>query len=68
MFEDNLQIRRFLENGEEFYNTWIDEDNELSEDHIVHRDLVPVVERNEYVNILGGKEIIQLKNNSIPKG
>ena len=55
VFEDNLQIRIFLENGEEFFNTQIDEDNELNEDQTVHRDSVSDVERDQYVNILGGK-------------
>ena len=63
VFEDNHQIKIFLENYGEFVNTQIDDENQLEEE-----ESFPTEGKIEYLNVFGGKEVIQLKNNSILKG
>ena len=49
---------------EEFVNINVEEENLHGKNE--SRDLVP--DSQDYLNVIGGKEIIQLKNNCIPKG
>ena len=68
VFEDDMQIKRFLELSGEFVNTHIDVENDDNENF-------QGAEENEEENIgteklkgiLGGKDIIQLKSNFIPR-
>ena len=59
VFEDNQQIKRFLENDEEFINTQIDDENQFGKNnHMVDEVLFSAAEKDDYLNVLGGKEII----------
>jgi hypothetical protein len=64
VFEDDKQVIRFLQNSDEFSSTHIDEENLFVEEE--DADLTP--SSKDYQNVIDGKEIIQLKNNCIPKG
>ena len=68
VFEDNQQIKRFLDMSEEFVNTHVDDENLLEMmDKNLEEILVSIPKLQEYINVVVGKEIIQLKNNFIPK-
>ena len=64
VFEDDMQIKRFLELSGEFVNTHIDGENlqdaEESEEEMVNTEKLK--------GTLGGKYLIQLKSNFIPRG
>ena len=69
VFEDDMQIKIFLEFSSEFVNTHIDAENDNSE------SFQDVEENEEEKTIteklkgtLGGKDVIQLKSNFIPRG
>ena len=62
VFEDNHQIKRFLENEEEFINTQIEQNPPITVETISSNN------KEGYLNVFAGKDIIQLKNNYIPKG
>ena len=67
--EDDMQIKRFLELSGEFVNTHIQAENDNGENF--QHDEEPEEERNgaeKLKGTLGGKDIIQLKNNFIPRG
>ena len=69
IFEDDMQIRRFLELSGEFVNTHIDTKNDNGESF--QDDEEPKEEKDgakKLKGTLGGKDIIQLKNNFIPRG
>ena len=69
VFEDDMQIRRFLELSGEFVNTPIDTDNDNDVSIQDDEDLEKEGNSAEKLKgTLGGKDIIQLKNNFIPKG
>ena len=64
VFEDDMQIRRFLELSGEFVNTPIDTENIQDDEELEEEG-----NRTEKLKgTLGGKDIIQLKNNFIPRG
>ena len=69
VFEDDMQIKIFLELSGEFVNTHIDVENgncenfqdaEESEEELINTEKLK--------GTLGGKDIIQLKSNFIPRG
>jgi hypothetical protein len=64
VFEDDRKVIRFLQNSDEFSNTQINEENLFVEEE--NASLTP--NSQDYHNVIDGKEIIQLKNNCIPKG
>ena len=69
VFEDDMQIRRFLELSGEFVNTHFD--NENDNDRTPRDDEEIETEEEDAKKLkktLGGKDIIQLKNNFIPRG
>ena len=69
VFEDDMQIRRFLELSGEFLNTPIDTEND--NDEIIQDGEELEKEGNGAEKLKGtlrGKDIIQLKNNFIPRG
>ena len=69
VFEDDMQIRRFLELSGEFVNTHIDTEN--NDDETFESDEENETEKKDAEKLrktLGGKDIIQLKNNFIPRG
>ena len=69
VFEDDMQIQRFLELSEEFVNTPIDTKNENDESTQEDEELEEEGNSTEKLKgTLGGKDIIQLKNNFIPRG
>ena len=68
VFEDNHQIKIFLENEEEFVNTQIDEENQIEQIPPIVVETISTSNKEGYLNVFVGKDIIQLKNNSIPKG
>lgn len=68
VFENNHQIKRFLENKEEFVNTQIDEENHIGENPPIVVETISASKKEEYSYVFAGKYIIQLKNNYIPKG
>ena len=63
VFDDDKLISRFMEMFEEFGNVSIDQVNMFEKDDSIE----PVAEPPEYLTQLAGKDIIQLKNNTIPK-
>ena len=70
VFEDDMQIRRLLELSGEFVNTPIDTEND-NDESIQDDDEGPDEEKEgakKLKGTLGGKDIIQLKNNFIPRG
>jgi hypothetical protein len=64
VFEDDQQFIRFLQMLDEFANTHIDEENLFVDEE--NASLTP--NSQDYQNVIDGNEIIQLKNNCIPKG
>lgn len=64
VFKDNKQTENFLQLKGKFQNLQIDEDYDL--DGNDSSTLAP--KTKGYLNTLGGKDILQLKNNSIPWG
>ena len=64
MFEDDKQVEIFLQMSDEFSNTNIDEECCCNEDGSAdaHSNDEP------FQNQIVGRDIIQLKNNIIPKG
>ena len=69
VFEDDMQIKRFLELSGEFVNTHIDAENDNGENFQDYEE--PEKEKNgaeKLKGTLGGKDIIQLKNNFIQGG
>ena len=69
VFEDDMQIRRFLELSGEFVNTHFDNENDdngtLGDDEEIETE---GEDAEKLRRTLGGKDIIQLKNNFIPRG
>jgi hypothetical protein len=63
VFDDDKQISRFMEMSEEFENVSIDQENMFEKENAE-----PVPESPEYLTQLEGKDIIQLKSNTIPRG
>ena len=49
---------------DEFESINIDKGNMFDKDETIG----PNLDSNDYLNVIGGKEILQLKNNCIPKG
>ena len=68
VFEDDMQIKIFLEMSEEFVNTQIDTENQNTK--YFHQSVQSDdedVENKKLKNVIRGKDIIQLKINYIPK-
>ena len=61
VFEDNHQIKRFLENEEEFVNTQIDEENHIRENPPIAVERILASKKEEYSNVFARKDTIQLK-------
>ena len=61
VFEDDEQINRFLQMSGEFENLTIDQNN-------MNEDVSSVELEPTYLTQLTGKDIIQLKSNSFPRG
>jgi len=59
VFEDDQQIRRFLERTDEFLSTPIEHEDETTYKNS---------ETTVFLNAVAGQEIIQLSNNLIPRG
>ena len=69
VFEYDLHINIFLELLDEFVNKNIDIENKNSENFQDEEEIADEnVEQKDLKNMIGGKEIIQLKGNYIPKG
>ena len=69
VFEDDIQIKRFLELSSEFVNTRIDDESDDSENFLNvdgNEDGIPKMYKLK--RSLGGKDIVQLKSNHIPQG
>jgi hypothetical protein len=64
IFEDDKQVVRFLQMTDEFSNTNIDEENFFDQEE--DADMSPNVD--SFLNQIVGRDIVQLKNNVIPKG
>ena len=64
-----MQINRFLELSGQFVNTHIDSENYNFENFQDHEESdEEIAENGKVKNSLGGKDIVQLKSNHIPKG
>ena len=64
-----MQINRFLELSGEFVNTHIDSENDNFENFQDHEESEEEIAENRKVkNSLGGRDIVQLKINHIPRG
>jgi hypothetical protein len=61
VFDDDEQISRFMEMSGEFSNIKLDQENMFEKEESVEPD-------PEYLTQLAGKDIIQLKSNTIPRG
>ena len=57
VFEDDQHVNRFLTTSQEFENCVIDDENVAKQD-----------EEDAFINHIADHEIVQLKNNMIPKG
>ena len=69
VFEDDVQIKRFLELSGEFVNIKIANENDDCENfQDVEGCEEESAESSKLNNSLGGKDIIQLKSNYIPRG
>ena len=69
VFEDDMQIKRFLELSSEFVNTQIENETVDSENfQDVDEDEEGVAETEKLKGSLRGKGIVQLKSNHIPRG
>ena len=64
MFQDDEKVKDFLQLKGEFQNLHIDENYDKEGDG----SSTPAFESEGYLNTLAGKDILQLKNNSIPRG
>ena len=60
--------KKILRNEEEFVNTQIDEENHIEQISPIVAETISASNKEGYLNVFVGKDIIQLKNNSIPKG
>ena len=68
VFEDDMQIKRFLELSGEFVNTRIDEDDVDSENLLdANGKEEETAGAGKLKDSLGGKDIAQLKSNHIPR-
>ena len=68
-FEDDMQIKRFLELSREFVNTHIDGENDNCENfQDAEKSEEEMINVEKLKGTLGGKDIIQLKSNFIPRG
>ena len=68
VFEDDMQIRRFLELSGEFVNTHFDNENDNDRTPGDDEEIESEKDTERLRKTLGGKDIIQLKNNFIPRG
>ena len=69
VFEDDMQINRFLEMSGEFVNTHIDGDSADSENFLdIEEEGEEAFDTGMLKNSLGGRDIVQLKRNRIPRG
>ena len=69
VFEDDMQIKIFLEFSSEFVNTHIDAENDNCENFQDAEESEEEKSSTEKLKgTLGEKDIIQLKNNFIPRG
>ena len=68
VFEDDMQIRRFLELSGEFVNTHFDNENDNDRTPGGDEEVETEEDAEKLKKTLGGKDIIQLKNNFIPRG
>ena len=67
VFEDDMQIKIFLELSGEFVNTHIDTKNDNSENfQDAEENKEEKISAEKLKGTLGGKDIIQLKSNFIP--
>ena len=66
MFEDDDHIESFLTLSDDYENMAIDDEEEG--DEITEISIEKLKIEVEFLTHLGDKEIIQLKNNSFPKG
>jgi len=64
VFQDDEQIKDFLQLKGEFQNLHIDKASDKKGDN----SSAPVFKTEGYLNTLAGKDILQLKNNTIPRG
>jgi ribonuclease HI len=64
IFEDDKQVVRFLQMTDEFSNTNIDEENCFDQEE----DADMFSNEDCFLNQIVGRDIVQLKNNVIPKG
>ena len=63
-----MQIRRFLELSGEFVNTHFDNENDNDRTPGDDKEIESEEDTERLRKTLGGKDIIQLKNNFIPRG
>ena len=68
VFEDDMQIRIFLELSGEFVNTHFDNENDSDRTPEDDEEIESEEDTERLKKTLGGKDIIQLKNNFIPRG
>ena len=68
VFEDDMQIRRFLELSGEFVNTRVENENGNDRTPEDEEEVDSEEDAKNLRKTLGGKDIIQLKNNFIPRG
>ena len=69
VFEDDMQIKIFLELSGEFVNTQVKSENDNCENfQDVEGCEEESAEGRKLKNLLGGKDIVQLKSNYIPRG
>ena len=69
VFEDDMHIKRFLELSGEFVNTQIEKESVDSENfQDVDEDEEGVAKTKKLKGLVGGKDIVQLKSNYIPRG
>ena len=69
LFEDDMQIKRFLELSGEFVNTQIDSENDNFENfQDAEESEEETAENRKVKNSVGGKHIVQLNINHIPRG
>ena len=69
VFEDDMQIKRFLKLSGEFVNTQTEKESVDSKNfQDIDEDEEGVVETEKLKGSLGGKDIVQLKSNHIPIG
>jgi hypothetical protein len=64
VFEDDEQIKQFLEMVDEFFETHIDQENQNYPNWIMHKDEDP----HKFQDKIANHRMLVLKNNQIPKG